>query len=148
MENVCQSTIDRNRHTILDRWMKAGLDLFTGTMAVSSPAGESLASAMGMVLDNFEGGNGRCGEGVALITRFLAVQPVSPSVSLSLFTALGDILESTAPKGVVREACRIRVGQLLFDAFDRYMESRETLYRMKVEESQRKMHMMLRRASA
>lgn len=146
MKHIPQSTITRNRNLILDRWMGAGLDLFTGTMASSSPAGETLAGAMGLVLDDFDGRKGDCSEGIGGIARFLAIQQLPPSRSLTLFGALEKIIGELLNDDAERQAVRGRVQQLLLEAFDRFMESREILYRMKVEESQRKMHMLLRRA--
>jgi hypothetical protein len=146
MKPDCQRIIAANREQLLDRWLAAGLDLLNGGMAASSPAGATLSGAMAMVLDDFEGRLGTCGEGIARLSRFLAIQPVAPSSSLSLFGRLEQLLAGAARDRDEAEACRERVGQLLLEAFDRFMESREVIYRMKVEESQRKMHMMLRRA--
>ncbi len=146
MKPDCQRTIASNREELLDRWTAAGLELFTGGMSASSPAGATLSGAMAMVLDDFDGQLGTCGEGIARLSRFLAIQPLAPSRSLSLFGTLEQLLAGVARDRADAEACRQRVGLLQLEAFDRFMESREIIYRMKVEESQRKMHMMLRRA--
>jgi hypothetical protein len=138
--------IEQHRRHILDRWIGAGLELFTGTMTAASPAGESLADGMELVLGDFDGSRERCSEGIARIARFLAVHASAPSASLSLFFTLEKILVGYAPDESSREECRGRIRQMVLEAFDRYMESREIIYRMKVEESQRKMHMLLRRA--
>ena len=146
MKPDCQRIIASNRALLLERWTAAGLELFKGAMSSSSPAGATLSGAMAMVLDDFDGALGTCGEGIARLSRFLAIQPVPPSLSLSLFGRLEQLLAGVARDRAEAEACRHRVGSLQLEAFDRFMESREIIYRMKVEESQRKMHMMLRRA--
>lgn len=146
MKPDCQRIISANRTRLLDAWMTAGLELLKGSMAAATPAGATLADAMAMVLDDFEGTQGSCGEGIARLSRFLAIQQLPPSRSLALFGTLEQLLAGVARERHVADACRERIDQLLFEAFDRFMESREVIYRMKVEESQRKMHMMLRRA--
>jgi len=99
---------------------------------------------MSMVLDNFEGNPESCGEGIHSIARIFAVQPLRPSVALSLFPLLQELLMERAPKEADTEALRARISAITFEAFDRFLENREKIYQLKVEETRSQLHMLLR----
>ena len=130
MSKTWERVIQENRKDILQRWHERGLGLFAEKMSAGTPVGEALADGMGMILDGFGDGGETCREGVNRLARILAVHPFRPSRSMSLFRELQTIL----------------IEQITFDAFDSFMEHRELIYKLKVEESRSQMHMLLRRA--
>ncbi|MCF8215668.1 MAG: hypothetical protein K9I59_02215 [Chlorobium sp.] len=134
-----------NRETILHRWHKQGLDLFSGKMAPGTPLSEAFADAMGMIIDGFDEDGDFCREGVLRMARILALHPFRPSQSMSLFLELLVILREFAPDGEDIGVCRERVERITLYAFDSFVEHREKIYQLKVEESRSAMHMQLRR---
>lgn len=146
MSKTWERVIQENRKDILQRWHERGLGLFAEKMSAGTPVGEALADGMGMILDGFGDGGETCREGVNRLARILAVHPFRPSRSMSLFRELQTILFESASPGADHELCRERIGQITFDAFDSFMEHRELIYKLKVEESRSQMHMLLRRA--
>jgi len=148
MNLTWERIIRENRETILTRWTEFGLDLFSGKMAPGTPLAEALADGMGMILDGFHAEGERSMEGVMRVTRILAVHPFRPSKSLSLFRELRSILLEIG--GVEGDAtfCAARIEEIIFESYDRFMEHRETIYQLKVEESRSKMHMLLRRTGS
>ncbi|MBM3161744.1 MAG: hypothetical protein FJZ79_00060 [Chlorobi bacterium] len=148
MKRTWERIIRENRETILHRWHERGLDLFTGKMAPGTPLAEALADGMGMILDGFHNDSDLCHEGVLRVTRILAVHPFRPSRSLSLFRELSAILQETGGAEADASFCRERIEETVFEAFDRFMEHRETIYQLKVEESRSKMHMLLGRTGS
>ncbi|KZK74967.1 MAG: hypothetical protein A3K90_00365 [Pelodictyon luteolum] len=145
MMNNWKQAVSLNRTAVLDRWSSAGLGMFPEHMSRATPAGEALADAMGTVLDNI-GGGVDCREGIERLTRIFAVQPLPPSKSLALFGALCDLIQEFIPEDAGREACRRRMDEMTLEAFDCFMENRENIYRLKVDEARSQMHMLLRRA--
>ncbi|NTU92473.1 MAG: hypothetical protein HGB29_00365 [Chlorobiaceae bacterium] len=141
-----QRVIQEHRQVVLSRWLDLALALFPDTLAASGPACQALSESMGMVLDRFEEGGEACASGVDGIARLLAVIPAPPSRSMSVFTGLRELLDAVAPLQADRSFCRERIDAMTMAAFDRFMEHRETIYKMKVEEARRSMHMLLRRA--
>lgn len=148
MNRTWERIIRENRETILKRWLEFGLDLFSGKMAPGTPISEALADGMGMMLDGFAEDGERFREGVSRVTRILAVHPFRPSRSLSLFRELRSILQETGGSEGDAQFCTERIEGMLFEAFDLFMEHRETIYQLKVEESRSKMHMLLRRTGS
>lgn len=145
MKRAWQPTIQELRQAVLDRWMRLAISTFPDILNASGPAGQTLSEAMGMVLDGFERDASDAIEGIDGLARMFAVIPAPPSQSMAVIAGLLDILDELAPKELDRAACRARVEQLTFAAFDRFMAHRETLYRLKVDETRRSMHMLLRR---
>lgn len=148
MSNLWQQTIDRQREQLLNRWLESGLALFSDRMAAQSPTGEALAQAMAMVLDHFLQGGEERREGIDRIARILAVHPAPPSRSLGLFAELAGLLRAEAPKGTPPGELDRLILALTLEAFDRFMEHREVIYKLKVDETRRSMHMLLRRAGS
>lgn len=148
MNRTWEQFIRENRETILGRWHECGLDLFSGKMAPGTPLTEALADGMGMILDGFHDGGELCREGVSRVTRILAVHPFRPSRSLSLFRQLRTILQECGGSETDTGFCTERIDSIVFDAFDLFMEHREMIYQLKVEESRSKMHMLLRRTGS
>lgn len=148
MNRTWERIIRENRETILKRWLEFGLDLFSGKMAPGTPISEALADGMGMMLDGFAEDGERFREGVSRVTRILAVHPFRPSRSLSLFRELRSILQEIGGSEGDAQFCTERIEGMLFEAFDLFMEHRETIYQLKVEESRSKMHMLLRRTGS
>ncbi|MEE9904784.1 MAG: hypothetical protein K4305_05045 [Chlorobium sp.] len=148
MTRTWERIIRDNRETILKRWHECGLDLFSGKMVPGTPLAEALADAMGMILDGFHDQGELCREGVMRLTRILAVHPFPPSKSLSLFRELRSILQDIGGIEGDGTFCAARIEEIVFESFDRFMEHRETIYQLKVEESRSKMHMQLRRTGS
>ncbi|TCD48236.1 hypothetical protein [Chlorobium sp. N1] len=146
MTNNWKEAPSINRSAVLERWMAAGLGLFPERMTPGSPAGEALADAMATLVDHFAEDGEERREGLERLTRIFAVQSMPPSKSLSLFGTLGDILAGFVAGSGEREAMRRHLERLTLEAFDCFMENRERIYRLKVEESRSQMHMLLRRA--
>ncbi|ASQ89566.1 hypothetical protein CHL67_00190 [Prosthecochloris sp. GSB1] len=146
MSTTWERVIAERRHDILRRWQEKGLGLFAEKMSPATPMGEAMADAMEMILDGFATGDDLPREGISRLARILAVQSFRPSRSLSVFTALRDVLLASAPDRDAAEVCRKRIEAMTFEAFDSFMEHREKIYQLKVEESRDRMYMQLRRS--
>ena len=144
MSTTWDRVIRENRNEILRRWQEGVLDLFSEKIAPGSPIGAALADDMGMILDGFALGSERCSDGLERVARILAVHPILPSRSMSMFIHLKAILLSVAPDGVDSEACSSRIETLTLEAFDSFMAHREKIYQLKVEETLGRMHMLQR----
>jgi len=148
MSTTWERVIEERRHDILRRWQEKGLGLFAEKMSPATPMGEAMADAMAMILDGFATGDELAREGISRMARMLAVHSFRPSRSLSVFTTLRDILLADAPDRDAAEVCRKRIEEMTFEAFDSFMEHREKIYQLKVEESRDKMYMQLRRCAS
>ena len=154
MRTAWGKLIQENREKILDRWIEKGLSIFSEKIGRSTPIGESLSEGLSIMLDGIEENSKSFMAAVNQIARILAVQPLPPSKALSLFLELKTILYETAPKESKnnalrqsdRDAFQTRIEQITLVAFDCYMENREKIYQLKVEESKRQAFMLLRRA--
>lgn len=143
MTKAWEQAIMENRQAVLDGWSAAAAERLPG--GVASPVAEALAGELGMLLDALAGGSAPDGK-LARITRILAVQEIPPSQALALFHDLLPHCETLSVSA--RASLRDRLDQLLLQAFDSYMQHRETIYQLKVDEGRRRMHMALRRAEA
>ena len=137
--------VNDRRADIVVLWQEKGLELFEEKMAPHTPLAEGLRDAMDMVLEGFVADDETCREGISGISRILAVQPLRPSRSLLLFRELGAILHTMGPGDADRDECDRRIEEMIFQAFDSFMEHREKIYQLKVEESRSRVAMLLRR---
>ncbi len=148
MTTTWERLIRENRSGILQRWHTGVLDLFSDKIAPGTPIGEALADAMGMILDGFASGDDAA-EGVRRVARILAVHPVPPSRSMSMFISLRTILLSLPASGSADpDVCRGRIDVIMLDAFESFMVHREKIYQLKVEETRSRMHMLQKRGRA
>ncbi|HCD35675.1 hypothetical protein EKD00_03180 [Chlorobium phaeovibrioides] len=144
MKSNWQQIPGERKSAILEQWLQSALALFPEKMASGTPTGEALLEGMSMVLDNFDGNGESCGEGINSIARIFAVQPLRPSVALSLFPLLGELIMEKAPASADTRALKARIDAITFEAFDRFLENREKIYQLKVEETRSQLHMLLR----
>jgi hypothetical protein len=148
--------IQANRTLILDQWLDRALALFPAIMRHNTPIASLFSEAMDRILRGLEEQDNDLLDALDDVTRILAVQDFSPSRGMSMFIELKVILREIMKKSIlsdslmkeVQEACSLRVDALVLDAFDSYMRHRETIYKLKVEESSRRMFMALRRVEA
>jgi hypothetical protein len=156
MRTAWGKLIQENRKVILDRWVERGLALFSEKLNPDTPIGEALFEGFGLILDEIEDHGEKLGEAVNQIARILAVQAFPPSRSLSIFFELKSVIHAVSGMGRADnamkqadwDACQSRLEQITLDAFDRFMRHREKIYQLKVEDTQRQMFMLLRRAQA
>lgn len=148
--------IQENSEEILQRWTVAGGALFSEKTLISPLISDALSGAMAMILEGIDENGEALGDGLESLSRIFAVQPVPPSGAMSLFFELKNIVPETLLKipgqrafsDAERTGFQARIDEIILHAFDRYMANREKIYRLKVEESGRRMHMALRRAGA
>ncbi|MBF0585991.1 hypothetical protein INT08_05365 [Prosthecochloris sp. N3] len=145
MSTIWSAMTGERQQEVLDRWLEAGLGLFREKMSPGTPVAEALGDAMTMVLTGCGRDDARCGEGISRITRILAVQPFPPSRSLGLFRELHEILLEKVSGAAEADELRRCIEEITFQAFDRFMEHRETIYQLKVEETRSNLAMLLRR---
>jgi len=140
-----KEVVERERAGILLAWQDEALGLFSEKMAPGTPMAEALGDAMGLILDDLVSSeNEATQDGLERLMRIFAVHPFPPSRSLSVFRGL-ELIVREAGHGLVNdEELRECIDRLTLQAFDRFMEQREKIYRLKVEEERGKMHMLLR----
>ncbi len=156
MNKECIRLIRENRRNVLERWKESVLAYFPGKMHAGTPIAQALSEVLGEVLDAFERSPETLHEALNKISRILAVQNFPPSRAMSLFFELKSILRDIAPgasdrKKISRkhwDEIQTDMERLTLEAFDSYMEHREKIYQLKVEESKRQTFMMSRRAKA
>ena len=148
--------LEVNKGALLEQWLDCALALFPEKMEYSTPVAMMLSRSLEAILSGLgESGKG-CQQDLDDVTRILAVQSIPPSKALSIFFELKLILRSIMMKtsvaerlsGEALEACFARLDSLTLEAFDSYMQHREKLYQLKVEEGRRRMFMALRGAEA
>ncbi len=148
--------LDAHRETILQQWLDSALGLFPEKMGYATPVAMELSRALELILSSLGKGESDYKEALEDVTRILAVQDILPSKALSIFLEpklmLRDIMLKTTVPGTlaqeVQEAFNSRFDILTLEAFDSYMQHREKIYQLKVEEGRRRMFMALRRAEA
>jgi hypothetical protein len=145
-----------NRDVILEQWLERSLGLFPEKMGYDTPVAEALAEALGKVITGLEEGNQRFRDALDDVTRILAVQNFPPSRAISIFFEPKIILREMMMKPTMAERLTqevqntfsLRIDELVLQAFDSYMQHREKIAQLKVEEGSRRMFMALRRAEA
>ena len=145
-----------NRREVLERWHSHVLSFFPGKMQSATPIAQALDDGLGNILDSFGTTSEALGDALAGVVRILAVQNFPPSKAMSLFFALQSILREIAPGTSCKSEKQMKQKDwddfqtsmefLTLEAFDSYMEHREKIYQLKVEESKRQTFMMSRRA--
>ncbi len=148
--------LEANKKAILEQWLDCALALFPEKMGYSTPVAMVLSGALEKILSDFGKSENDCKEALDDVTRILAVQNFPPSKALSIFLEpkliLRDIMMKVNVAGTltqeVQEAFNSRFDALTLEAFDSYMQHREKIYQLKVEEGSRRMYMALRRAEA
>ena len=86
------------------------------------------------------------------ITRVLAIQDFPPSRSMALFYELKEIVRDIAKKDGVSFRAKdwgefnSRLEQMTLEAFDSYVDHREKIYQIKVDESKNRAFMLLKKA--
>ena len=156
MQTKWANIIQANRTIILEQWLDRSLALFPAKMGRSTPVAEALSEALERILSGLENNNDDVPDALNDVTRILAVQEFPPSRAISIFFEPKVILREMMNKSIVadtltqevQEAFNARMDNLVLAAFDSYMRHREKIYQLKVEESSRRMHMVLRRAEA
>ncbi len=148
--------LEVNRRTLLEQWLDCALTLFPEKMEYSTPVAMMLSGSLEALLDGLGESKNDSQHALDDVTRLLAVQSIPPSRALSIFMELKIILRSIMMKtGVAErlseealELCNLSLDTLTLQAFDSYMQHREKIYQLKVEEGRRRMFMALRGAEA
>ncbi|NTV05421.1 MAG: hypothetical protein HGA59_02800 [Chlorobiaceae bacterium] len=148
--------IDANRDVIIGQWLDCSLALFPEKMGYDTPVADALAEALGTLLTGLGKEDQRFMDALDDITRILAVQNFPPSRAISIFfepkamfreiMKRSNVAESLTQK--VQTEFSSRIDELVLQAFDSYMQHREKIAQLKVEEGSRRMFMALRRAEA
>jgi len=153
MNTILAKFVEANKKAILEPWLDAALALFPEKMAYSTPVATVLSGALERILSELGKGENNCKEALDDVTRILAVQNIPPSKALSIFLEpkliLRDIMmKITVADPLAQAVFNARIDALILEAFDSYMQHREKIYQLKVEEGSRRMYMALRRAEA
>lgn len=152
------------KETILKKWFKAVSETyqpdtrkFLGRVKdpFANPVGSSFTEAMEAILDGLIGeqGGDYYRPHLDRIVKIRSLQKFTPSQSLFFILELKKILRTALAKeteqaevsrwlGEVEEA----IDALLFLGFDLFVEARERLADIRVEDEKRRLHMLLRRA--
>jgi hypothetical protein len=154
MQTKWANILQANRKNILEQWLDRALALFPATMGPCTPVAAVFSDALERMLTGLETNEHDVLDALHDITRILAVQDFPPSRGMSIFFELKVIMREMMKKSMVavtltqevQEAFNARMDALVLEAFDSYMRHRETIYKLKVEESSRRMFMALRRA--
>lgn len=148
--------IDANRDVIIGQWLDRSLALFPEKMGYDTPVADALAEALGTLLTGLGKEDQRFMDALDDITRILAVQNFPPSRAISIFFELKAMFREIMKRSNVAESLTqkvqtefsSRIDELVLQAFDSYMQHREKIAQLKVEEGSRWMFMALRRAEA
>jgi len=83
------------------------------------------------------------------VVKIRAVQEFSPSEALYFVYALRDVIDKVCPRLDARQRLRVqkRIDALALEAFDIYMECREKLAQIKINETRRALFKLLERAT-
>jgi len=83
------------------------------------------------------------------VVKIRAVQEFSPSEALDFVYALRDVIDKVCPRLDARQRLRVqkRIDALALEAFDIYMECREKLAQIKINETRRALFKLLERAT-
>lgn len=145
MSTTLKKAIRERREEIFSLWREKVFDRLSDKMSPGTPIGNAFVEGMEMILDGFASDDDSLRkEGMTRVTRILAVQPFRPSRALSMFVELKTVLLEKIPVVGDGAECVRRIDETTLEAFDSFMEHRETIYRLKVEESHNRMHMQLR----
>jgi hypothetical protein len=146
MTRAWEQIVKENRDRLLERWTSSVVAILPGAMSHGSLVAAAIAEELGGLLDAVTDRSMPAAESIMRITRILAVQEIPPSKSLSILFVLRGLIEELPAE--CDHPFRDRLEELTLQAFDSYMKHRETIYKIKVDEGQRRMHMALRRAEA
>ena len=161
MTNSMKSLIEQNKEWILKKWLNRRLALFskqkhslitTQMDQFQNPIRHEIFEGLKVILDNFETKGEKFTESLDQILRVLAIQDFPPSRAMSLFYELKEIIQERAKKTGVsfghKEWVEFNsiVEKMTLEAFDSYIDHRETIYQLKVDESKNKAFMLLKKA--
>ncbi len=153
MNKRFRGIVGQHRQEIRERWHEAVLSVFPVKMQPESPISQALYDGLGELLDELVSGRELTGETMSGVIRILAVQNFPPSRAMSLFFKLKTIVWKIASADPSHRTIRQKdrdefqadMEHLTLEAFDSYMEHREKIYQLKVEENRRQTFMMQRR---
>ena len=161
MTNSMKSLIEQNKEWILKKWLNRRLALFskqkhslisTQMDQFQNPIRYEIFEGLKVILDNFETKGEKFTESLDQISRVLAIQDFPPSRAMSLFYELKEIIQERAKKTGVSFGHKewvefnSRVEKMTLEAFDSYIDHREKIYQLKVDESKNKAFMLLKKA--
>ncbi len=150
---------------ILKKWYNLILDTYPREAAAffrknrdrfENPVGARISEGIEGILEQLVGENDpeKLSQAIDLIVRVRAVQDFSPSEAVKFFLLLKQAIREVLAKEleepkVLQEFLRLseEIDLIGLKAFDIYMDCRERLYHLKVEEWKRKLYMLLRRAN-
>jgi hypothetical protein len=146
MTRAWEQIVKENRDRLLERWTSSVVAMLPGGMSHGSLVAAAISEELGGLLDAVADRSLPAAESIMRITRILAVQEIPPSKSLSILFGLRGLIDELPAE--CDHPLRDRLEELTLQAFDSFMKHRETIYKIKVDEGQRRMHMALRRAEA
>ncbi len=150
---------------ILKKWYNLILDTYPREAAAffrknrdrfENPVGARISEGIEGILEQLVGENDpeKLSQAIDLIVRVRAVQDFSPSEAVKFFLLLKQAIREVLAKEleepkVLQEFLKLseEIDLIGLKAFDIYMDCRERLYHLKVEEWKRKLYMLLRRAN-
>ena len=154
MKTTWANFLNAHKANILEQWLKRALALFPEKMENTTPVAVVFSGALEGIVSGLCKNNNDYRLALDDMTRILAVQSALPSKALSIFLDpklfLRDMMMKTTVADALtleeQEAFHSRLDALTLEAFDSYMQHREKIYQLKVEEGRRRMFMALRRA--
>ena len=153
--------IEQNKDKIHEKWLTRRLGIFseqkkslimTQMDQFQNPIRHEMAEGLTGILVHFENKGENFTSALDQITRVLAIQDFPPSRSMALFYELKEIVRDIAKKDGVSFRAKdwgefnSRLEQMTLEAFDSYVDHREKIYQIKVDESKNRAFMLLKKA--
>ncbi|MBC8259457.1 MAG: RsbRD N-terminal domain-containing protein [SAR324 cluster bacterium] len=161
MSSPFELLIAQHKKAILEQWLMLRLGIFssqkksllmTQTDQFQNPIRHEMEQGLAGILADFENRGAQFSEALDQITRVLAIQDFPPSKATALFYELKEIVRELAKKNDVGFGAKEwkkfnhQIEQLTLTAFDSYVDHREKIYQIKVDESKNRAFMLLKKA--
>ena len=153
--------IEQNKDKIHEKWLTRRLGIFseqkkslimTQMDQFQNPIRHEMAEGLTGILGHFKKRGENFSSSLDQITRVLAIQDFPPSRAMGLFYELKEIVRDIAKKDGVSFSAKdwgefnSRLEQMTLEAFDSYVDHREKIYQIKVDESKNRAFMLLKKA--
>ena len=153
--------IEQNKDKIHETWLTRRLGIFseqkkslimTQMDQFQNPIRHEIAEGLTGILVHFKNRGENFSIALDQITRVLAIQDFPPSRAMCLFYELKEIVREIAKKDGVSFRAKdwgefnSRLEQMTLEAFDSYVNHREKIYQIKVDESKNRAFMLLKKA--
>jgi hypothetical protein len=148
--------LQSQQEAISDEWLKSVCSTYNERYATflrdgkdrfANPVGFVFKTAIAGVVHSLISGEETRGH-LTEVVRVRAVQEFSPSEAVGFVYPLRDAIEKVCPRLSAQEKSEIqkRIDELALEAFDIYMECREKLAQIKINETRRALFKLLERA--